>query len=121
MKQMMFVLLLLGVSFAQTTYTNVTVQDLAAAQQSTSFILDVRQPDEFAAGHVPGAVLIPLGELGTRAAEVPTDKPVYVICRSGRRSQEASEILTGLGFKDVRNVEGGVLAWAEAGYELVKE
>lgn len=120
MKFIMVVFLLLGVSFAQSSYTTVTVQDLANAQESNPFILDVRQPEEFAEGHVPNAVLIPLGELKARASEVPGDVPVYVICRSGNRSRQASEILIQLGFKDVRNVDGGVLAWQEAGYELLK-
>jgi phage shock protein E len=123
MKRIMFALLLLGVSLAnislaQANYTTVTVQDLANTQEASYFILDVRQPDEFAAGHVANAVLIPLGELQTRVSEVPNDMPVYVICRSGNRSRQASEILVASGFKDVRNVEGGVLAWAEAGYPL---
>jgi rhodanese-related sulfurtransferase len=121
MKLMMFALLLLGVSFAQSDYTTVTVQDLANTQEASYFILDVRQPDEFVAGHVPDAVLIPLGELQTRVSEVPTDRPVYVICRSGNRSRQASEILIASGFTDVRNVEGGVLAWAQAGYSLETE
>jgi rhodanese-related sulfurtransferase len=121
MKLLLFVFLLLGVSFAQTSYTTVTVQDLANAQEDNYFILDVRQSEEFAEGHVPNAVLIPLGELQTRASEIPSGVPVYVICRSGRRSQQASEILIELGFKDVRNVDGGVLAWQEAGYELTTE
>jgi rhodanese-related sulfurtransferase len=118
MKPLLFAFLLLTVSFAQNTYTTVTVQDLATAQEDTTFILDVRQPEEFTAGHIPNAVLIPLDELQLRASEVPSDVSVYVICRSGKRSRQASEILVELGFEDVKNVEGGVLAWQEAGYTL---
>jgi rhodanese-related sulfurtransferase len=121
MKLIIVALLLLGVSVAQTTYTNVTVQDLATTQESDYLILDVRQPEEFAAGHVATSILIPLDQLQARASEISSDVPVYVICRSGRRSQQASDILIELGFKDVRNVAGGVLAWAEAGYELKTE
>jgi rhodanese-related sulfurtransferase len=118
MRLIVFVSLLLGVSFAQSSYTTVTVQDLANAQEPNYFILDVRQSEEFAEGHVPNAVLIPLGELETRANELPKDITLYVICRSGNRSRQASEILVGLGFKGVRNVDGGFIAWQEAGYDV---
>lgn len=102
----------------QITHHTVTVQDLANAEEANYLILDVRQPNEFDAGHVAESVLIPLGELQARAAELPLDAPIYVICRSGNRSRQASELLVQLGFNDVRNVEGGVLAWHAAGYEL---
>ncbi len=118
MKLIMLILLLLGVSFAQPTYTSVTVQELVNARETDFLVLDVRQPEEFAVGHVPNAVLIPLGDLQAKASEIPTDIPVYVICRSGNRSRQASKILVELGFQDVRNVDGGVLAWQEAGYTL---
>jgi rhodanese-related sulfurtransferase len=118
--KLLVVLLILGVSFAQTIYTTVSVQDLATSEEPR-FILDVRQPDEYAAGHVAESVLIPLDQLQSRASEVPDDLPLYVICRSGNRSRQASKILIDLGFSDVRNVEGGVLAWQEAGYELQQE
>ena len=67
------------------------------------------------ASHI-GSVLIPLGDLEARAtAELQTDQPVYVICRSGNRSQTGSDILVGLGYTQVYNVGGGVTAWIEAG------
>ena len=80
-------------------------------------LLDVREPEEWAETGVPqGAVLIPLAEVESRAAaELAADRPVYVICRSGNRSQVASETLVGLGYTQVYNVDGGVTAWAQAG------
>lgn len=117
-KIFLFILFVLGLSFAQSTFSTVTVQDLANAQETEYIILDVRQPEEFAEGHVPNAVLIPLGELETKASELPTDSTLYVVCRSGNRSRQASELLVNLGFKDVRNVDGGFIAWAEAGYDI---
>jgi rhodanese-related sulfurtransferase len=118
MKFILWMFVLLGVSFAQTTYTTVTVQDLANAQEAKYIILDVRQPEEFAEGHVPSAVLIPLAEIEARARELSTDSTLYVICRSGNRSRQASELLVGLGFEDVRNVDGGFTAWVDAGYDV---
>ena len=79
--------------------------------------MDVREPSEWAETGVPeGAVLIPLGELEARGpAELQADQPVYVICRSGNRSQTGSDILVGLGFSEVYNVDGGITAWLDAG------
>jgi rhodanese-related sulfurtransferase len=80
-------------------------------------LVDVREPAEWeSTGVAPGAFLIPLGEIEQRApAELAKDKPVYVICRSGNRSRTASEILIGLGFNEVYNVDGGMQAWIVAG------
>jgi rhodanese-related sulfurtransferase len=77
-------------------------------------LIDVRQPDEYAEVHVPGAVLIPLAQVPERVDEVPRDAPVYVICRSGNRSRTASAFLIEQGI-DATNVAGGTLAWLQAG------
>jgi glyoxylase-like metal-dependent hydrolase (beta-lactamase superfamily II)/rhodanese-related sulfurtransferase len=76
-------------------------------------ILDVREPAEFngALGHVPGAVLIPLGALSERAAELAKDKPVVAVCRSGARSAQATVLLGKAGFTQVANLSGGMLRW----------
>ncbi|MBN2392585.1 MAG: rhodanese-like domain-containing protein [Anaerolineae bacterium] len=79
-------------------------------------IIDVREPDEFATGRIPGATLIPLGELAGRADEVPTDVPVVMVCRSGNRSSQAVQILQKAGFTNIHNMTGGMIAWSEAGY-----
>jgi rhodanese-related sulfurtransferase len=91
---------------------NDALSSMAAAQ-----IVDVREPEEWAETGVPqGAVLIPLAEVESRApSELDAGSPVYVICRSGNRSRTASDVLIGLGFTEVYNVDGGVTAWVDAG------
>ncbi len=93
-----------------------TANDALSANDDAQ-IVDVREPEEWAETGVPqGAVLIPLAEVESRApAELDADSPVYVICRSGNRSRTASDILIGLGFTAVYNVDGGVTAWLDAG------
>ena len=85
-------------------------------------VLDVRERDEWALGHAPGAVLIPLGELPDRLEELPeTDAGTLpVVCRSGHRSGRAVAWLVQQGF-DVANLEGGMLAWQAAGKHLVAD
>ena len=89
----------------------------ALASNADAQIVDVREPAEWAETGVPeGAALIPLGDLESQAAsELAADQPVYVICRSGNRSQTGSDILVGLGFTQVYNVDGGITAWMDAG------
>ncbi len=96
----------------------VEITTFAERSASGAPVIDVREPDEYIAGHVPGAVLIPLGEVPERAAEVPADRTVYLICAKGGRSMRAAEHLAGLG-RDVVNVAGGTTAWIEAGHPTV--
>ena len=84
------------------------------------FLLDVREDDEWAAGHAPEAVHIPVGTLNERAAEIPQDRDVYVICRSGARSAYAAQALVGAGWQAV-NVADGMTGWAVAGRPMVSE
>ena len=77
-------------------------------------VVDVREPEEYREGHVPGATLIPLGSIAVRSDEVPSDGPVLIVCRSGARSLRAAEHLRGLGV-DAINVAGGTMAWIGAG------
>lgn len=74
-------------------------------------LLDVRQPEEYEAGHVPGAMLIPLGELEARQGELDRNKKIITYCRSGHRSLAAAIALCGLGFKGVHHLDGGILNW----------
>ena len=104
-----------------TTYRTVSVQDLRAASEPNRIVLDVREPYEYAAGHIAGAELLPLSQLPSRLDEVPADQPVYVYCHSGNRSRQASEILAKAGKKDIRDVRGGILAWEAAGYPITRE
>jgi rhodanese-related sulfurtransferase len=73
--------------------------------------LDVREPNEFAAGHIPGAINIPLAELATRLDTLKNCKRIYVSCQTGRRSHPAARTLDYLGLPDVVNVSGGFKAW----------
>lgn len=73
-------------------------------------IIDVREADEVAAGMIPGAKHIPLGEIEDRAGELDSGQPYYMVCRSGARSGRASAYLNELGI-DATNVEGGMLSW----------
>lgn len=84
------------------------------------FFLDVRTPEEYAEGHVEGSTLIPVQELEGRLSEVPKDKRVYVYCHSGKRSAAASNMLVKEGFTNIENIDGGIKAWREAGYPVVK-
>ena len=93
-------------------------QRLAAAP--APFLLDVREPWEYQDGHVPGAQLIPLGELEQRLNEVPRDRPILAICHSGQRSLAAAGYLLHLGYASVSNVDGGTAAWIERGYPVDK-
>ena len=95
----------------------VDVRQGATMQQQGALLLDVREPDEFAQGHAPGATLIPVGQLQTRIAELTAykDKPVALICRSGNRSGLAQMLLARAGFTKTVNVAGGMIAWRQAG------
>jgi rhodanese-related sulfurtransferase len=85
-----------------------------------AYLLDVRENDEWQAGHAPDAVHIPLSELNARAGEVPNDRDVYVICRSGHRSAQAVAAFNNAGWT-ASNVDGGMHAWADAGRPMVSE
>lgn len=92
----------------------IDVAELARRHAAGGYVLDVRQPDEYQAGHVPGAVLVPLDQLGDRIGEIPQDQELHVICKSGGRSAAAVEALNQAGYSAV-NVAGGTTAWIEAG------
>jgi rhodanese-related sulfurtransferase len=87
-------------------------------QRSDLHLLDVREQDEWDAGHIEGAQHIPLGELGARLAEVPREQVIVAVCRSGSRSDRAAKGLRVSGF-EAENLDGGVTAWSRAGLPLV--
>lgn len=78
-------------------------------------LVDVREPDEWASGHAPGARHIPLGQLERRMHELPKDGEIITVCRSGGRSSRAADILRRAGFQRVRNLAGGMNAWKKDG------
>jgi rhodanese-related sulfurtransferase len=94
--------------------SDVSVHDLHAANRQGALVLDVREPFEYAEGRVPGSLLVPLATVSFRAGEWAKDEPVYIICRSGNRSLVAAEVLVAAGYRNVRNVAGGMLAYEEA-------
>lgn len=102
-------------SLGRTQGTVVAVADLDIAEaaglvESGAVLLDVREPDEWEAGHAPGAVLIPMNSVTARLAELPSDQMIVVICRAGGRSGVVTDALLGLGF-EAFNLAGGMQAW----------
>ena len=91
----------------------INIEDFAADRQSGTLI-DVREPVEYSAGHVSGAVLVPMGQLAARVHELDRSRPVYVICATGNRSLPAADLLRSAGF-DAWSVAGGTAAWAGSG------
>jgi rhodanese-related sulfurtransferase len=102
-------------------FLEVDVKGLREALEGDATLIDVREYAEYAGGRVRGARLVPLGDLATRAREIDREKPVYLICRTGRRSSEAQRELCALGFAEVVNVKGGLMAWQEAGYPVERD
>ncbi len=78
------------------------------------YLLDVRQPDEYQSGHIPGASLIPLQELPRRIKDLPKDREIICVCRSGNRSHAATQQLTAAGYNAV-NLQGGMINWSRHG------
>ena len=98
---------------------DVSPQDAAGLREQGAVLLDVREPDEWAAGHAPDAVHVPLADVAAGAARF-TGQEVLAVCRSGGRSAKAAEALAQAGIT-VRNVAGGMTAWAEAGLPVVRD
>ena len=96
-------LLALAIAFPVFAFDNITPLDVKQKLDAKEdvFILDVRQPEEYAQGYIPKAYLIPLGELDQRLNEVPKDKYLIVVCQSGGRSDKASQMLDDNGYKKV--------------------
>ena len=98
--------------------TTATLAQFAAALADGAAVIDVREPYEYVGGHVPGAVLMPMGQLPCRTHELSRNRPVYVICASGNRSSAMADYLARAGF-DARSVDGGTTGWAQSGRPLV--
>ena len=115
-------LLMSSFTFAQ-TLVEIDVTKAAAQIQDTQIkVLDVREPSEFAAGHIKDAILIPLGQVEKRIAELEglKDQPMIVVCGSGGRSAAAIKTLSSkFGFTQLQNLKGGMGAWRKAGLPIV--
>jgi rhodanese-related sulfurtransferase len=101
---------------------SVTVQEAAELRRGDdgegALIVDVREPNEFAQGRVEGAVLLPLGQFAARYTELPRDRKLLMLCRSGARSASATQFLAAQGFDNAANIEGGMIAWHNAGLPM---
>jgi rhodanese-related sulfurtransferase len=100
----------------------IDVKQAQSMSKQGALLLDVREPEEFKAGHAPNAKLIPLGQLSSRLPEIAAykDKPIVVMCRSGHRSAMAVSQLRDAGYTQVSNVKGGIRAWENDGLEVVR-
>ncbi|NDJ61059.1 MAG: rhodanese-like domain-containing protein [Chloroflexi bacterium] len=94
-------------------------QDEFVVADAAHVLIDVRTPEEFASGHIPGAINIPVEELAGRLDEVPNDTAIVVYCRSGNRSTQAANILAQADYGAVSNL-GGIITWANAGLPVVR-
>ena len=94
--------------------------DAHAAVAAGALLLDVREPDEWDAGHAPDAVHLPMREVSTRAGELPRDRAIVAICRSGVRSRTVAEALRTAGY-DASNAVGGMRAWQANGFDVVTD
>jgi rhodanese-related sulfurtransferase len=101
-----------------TPMREVDQRTFVTAHRDGAFVIDVREVFEYVAGHVPGARLVPMGQLEVTAATLPRDRPVYVICATGNRSLTAADLLGRAGV-DAWSVAGGTAAWQRAGRPVV--
>ncbi|GGL20004.1 rhodanese-like domain-containing protein [Deinococcus radiotolerans] len=99
------------------TYTDLFPNELDIHRRVGAALIDVREPDEYTQGHVPGAINLPLSELQAREAEVPDG--AVLICASGNRSSQAAAYLAGLGRQNLKNLMGGTFGWMREGRDLV--
>lgn len=86
-----------------------------------AYLLDVREADEWEAGHAPSAIHLPMMEIPLRMAEVPRDRDVVVVCRVGGRSGQVVAYLRQQGWENVSNLDGGMVRWAAAGRPVVAD
>ena len=97
----------------------ISVTEAQAKQAAGAFVLDVRTVEEWNEAHLTGATLIPLDQLERRLDEVPRDREIVVMCRSGNRSATGRDILLKAGFSKVTSMAGGIRDWMAAGYPTV--
>ena len=95
-----------------------SVSEAYSLYQNGAFVLDVRTQEEWNEFHVPNTTLIPLDQLASRLSEVPRDRQIVVVCRSGNRSQQGRDILLNAGFKQVTSMSGGLNEWRASRYPI---
>ncbi len=98
---------------------NIDVQTVAEIKERDDVVvLDVREQWEYDEGHIPGVVHLPMNDVPARLDEIPTDKTVVLTCRSGNRSGQVTKYLEENGFDNVHNMQGGIVAWQDAGFDV---
>lgn len=102
------------------TFQQIAPQDAVSLLDEGAVLVDVREPEEWNLGRAPQAIHIPLGELGVRLAELPTDRKLIMVCRSGGRSGLAAEALVNRGLEAL-NLAGGMQAWKAASLPVVAD
>jgi rhodanese-related sulfurtransferase len=107
-------------SSSSTSPDAIDVHEAIRRQAAGGLLIDVREPAEWQQGHAPKAVLIPLGSLASRLSEIPREREVLLVCRSGNRSGAAQRHLLQLGYAQVFNVSGGMNAWSAAGLPVTR-
>lgn len=105
--------------FLKKKYQTVSPAKAKEAQDAGAMLIDVRESNEYRAGHAPGAKHISVQVIERRLGEIPIERQIIVVCQSGMRSQRAAEILSRYGYQ-VLNVSGGMLGWQRAGMKVVK-
>ena len=116
---LVFFLIPQGYDSSQKLKRELSPAEAMAMREEGAFIVDVRELGEWEQGHIEGAALIPLGQLLQRTGELPTDRTIVVVCRSGNRSAQGRDILETAGFKTVSSMRGGMKAWQAQGYPVV--
>jgi rhodanese-related sulfurtransferase len=96
----------------------ISVSEAYNKYQNDAFVLDVRTQEEWDDFHAPNSTLIPLDQLSSRLNEIPGDKEIVVVCRSGNRSQQGRDILLDAGFEQVTSMQGGLTEWRASGYPV---
>ncbi len=105
-------------AFSSDLPSTISVSDAYNLYQNGAFVLDVRTQEEWNEYHVPNTTLIPLDQLPSRLDEVPSDRQIIVVCRSGNRSQQGRDILLKAGFEQVTSMAGGLTEWRNSGYPI---
>lgn len=102
------------------TITVDAVQQRLESRDAKPLIVDVREPHEYKAGHIDGARLAPLGNVADELESVEKDREIVLVCRTGNRSGKAQRILADRGYTNLRNMEGGMVAWEKRRYPIAR-
>ena len=106
-------------------YTDISIDEFREKFQSGESgdcqFIDVREDDEYAEGHIPGAINIPLSEFPARIDEISEERSVVLVCNTGRRSSQAALFMAGMGYEDIYNLEDGTKGWLQRGYPVASE